>query len=149
DKGYADNPIGVLYKTIPQHVFHALGYTVANTSIRQEPILSEIPMHLALFDEPIPAGHSIGMRIVCDCETKEGVTAKAEIELRLFQPGEVEHMLWSVKGRPEITIRTVRNDSAHATAGCLFNRIPDVMKARPGVVLISEMGPLKHSALIS
>jgi 2,4-diaminopentanoate dehydrogenase len=148
DKGYGNNPIGVLYKTIPQHVFHALGYTVSNTTVRLEPVMFDVPVHLALFEEPIPVGQSVGTRIICDCETNEGVTAKAEIELRLFQKGEVEHMLWAVKGRPEISIRVERNDSAHATAGCLFNRIPDVVKAPPGIVLISQMGPLKHTALV-
>jgi 4-hydroxy-tetrahydrodipicolinate reductase len=147
-RGYADNPIGLLYKTIPQHVFHALGYTVTNTTVRLEPVVFDVPMVLALFEEPIPAGHCVGTRIICECKTKEGPTAKAEIELRLFHEGEVEYMMWNMKGRPEITIRVERNDSAHATAGCLFNRIPDVIKAPPGVVLISQMGPLQHTALI-
>ena len=148
DKGYATNSFGLLYKTIPQHIFHAIGYTVTNTSIRVEPIVFDVPMNFHLFEEPIPAGYSVGIRIICDCETKEGVTAKVEIEIRLCHEGEVEHMLWSVKGRPEINIRVERNDSAHVTAGCLFNRIPDVIGARPGIVLISEMGPLKHTALV-
>jgi 2,4-diaminopentanoate dehydrogenase len=148
DKGYENNPIGILYKTIPQHVFHAIGYTVTNTSVRLEPVVFDVPMQLALFEEPIPAGHCVGTRIICDCATREGVTARVEAELRLFREGEIEHMLWSVKGRPEITIRVERNDSAHATVGCLFNRLLDVINAPPGIVLISQMGPLKHTALM-
>ena len=110
--------------------------------------VNTIPMHLGLFEEPIPAGHSVGTRIICDCATKEGPTAKAEIELRLFREGEIEHMFWSVKGRPEISVRIERNDSAHATAGCLFNRIRDVINAPAGIMLISQMGPLKHTTLV-
>ena len=66
----------------------------------------------------------------------------------VVRPGEVEHMLWTVEGRPSLTITTERRDSAHATAGSFFNRIPDVIAAPPGIVTISEMGPLKHTALI-
>jgi 4-hydroxy-tetrahydrodipicolinate reductase len=67
--------------------------------------------------------------------------------LRLFREGEVEHMFWSLDGKPVSSIRTEREDSGHATAACLFNRIPDVVAARPGIVLLSEMGPMKHTAL--
>jgi 4-hydroxy-tetrahydrodipicolinate reductase len=148
DEGYDKNPIATLYKTISQHVFHALGYTIGETTVRIEPVIFDIPMPLALFEKPIPAGDCVGTRIIVDCATKEGPTAKSEIELRLFKEGEIEHMFWQVKGRPEISYRVERNDSAHATAACLFNRVPDILKAQPGVVLISQMGPLKHTALI-
>ncbi len=147
DRGYGKNPMALLYKTIPQHVFHALGYTWTNASVRLEPVLFDIPVKLHLFEDPIKPGTTVGTRIIVDVETKEGPTARAEIELRLFKEGEVEHMYWAVKGRPEINIRVERNDSAHATAACLFNRIPDLLKAPPGIALISQMGPLKQSAL--
>jgi hypothetical protein len=67
--------------------------------------------------------------------------------LRAFKEGELEHMFWSVDGKPRTRVRTERSDPAHATAACLFNRIPDVIAAPPGIVLISQMGPLKHTAL--
>ena len=79
-----------------------------------------------------------------DVTTREGVTARAEIELRLFAPGEVEHMAWAVDGLPVTRIRTEREDSFEASAACLFARIPDVAAARPGIVLLSEMGPIRH-----
>jgi 2,4-diaminopentanoate dehydrogenase len=147
DKGYGENPMALLYKTIPQHVLHALGYTWTDVNIRLEPVVFDIPVTLRLFEEPFRPGTTMGTRIIIDVGTEEGPTARAEIELRLLKEGEVEHMYWAVKGRPEINVRVERNDSAHATAGCLFNRIPDVINAPPGIALISSMGPLRHSAL--
>jgi hypothetical protein len=41
-----------------------------------------------------------------------------------------------------------RLDAAHATAANLFNRIPDVIAARPGIVPVFELGPLKPTALL-
>jgi 4-hydroxy-tetrahydrodipicolinate reductase len=95
-----------------------------------------------------PSGICVGTRIIGEIDTEEGVTARAEIELRLFQDGEVEHMFWEVDGKPKTRVRVERDDSAHATAANLFNRIPDVLAARAGVVTVSELGPLKTTALV-
>lgn len=136
------------YRTINEHVLSALGYSVAGSDVRIEPVVWDAPVESALMETVIPAGRCVGTRIVADTKTREGVTAKLEMELRLFRPGEVEHMSWSVDGMPRTRIRVERSDSAHATAASLFNRIPDVLAARPGVVLISELGPPRPSALL-
>ena len=136
------------YKTIPEQVLWALGYTIANTRVRVEPVLFDKPVESAFMEATYPAGICVGTRIVGEIETKEGVTAKAEIELRLFRPGEIEHMFWEVNGKPVTRIRAERDDSAHATAANLFNRIPQIVAAQPGIVVVSQMGPLQHTALI-
>jgi 2,4-diaminopentanoate dehydrogenase len=124
----------------------ALGYTITNTRAYIEPVVFDISLNNSLMGV-IPAGHCAGTRIIGEIETKEGVTARTEIELRAFKEGELEHMFWSVDGKPRTRVRTERSDPAHATAACLFNRIPDVIAAPPGIVLISQMGPLKNTAL--
>jgi 4-hydroxy-tetrahydrodipicolinate reductase len=146
-KGFPNDPMCVSYKTIPEHVLAALGYTITNTWARIEPVIFDSPHYSEILAKTIPAGDCVGTRIVCRIDTKQGVTAKANIELREFHEGEVEHMFWSVEGLPRNSIRTERRDSAHATAANLFNRIPDVIAARPGIVLVSQMGPLKNTAL--
>ena len=93
-------------------------------------------------------GTRVGTRILADVGTREGVTAHAKIELRAFKPGEVEHMFWAVDGMPHTRVRIERDDSAHATASNLFNRIPQIIAAPPGIVLVSQMGPLKTTAVI-
>lgn len=135
------------YKTIPEHVLHAAGYTITDTRVKVEPVLFDQPVTSALMNATYPPGTCVGTRIIGEIDTKEGVTAKAVIELRLFQPGEQEHMFWEVDGKPRTRVRVERDDSAHATAANLFNRIPDIIAAQPGIVLVSQMGPLKTSAL--
>ncbi|MET0657425.1 MAG: hypothetical protein ABW110_04615 [Steroidobacteraceae bacterium] len=136
------------YKTIPEHVLAALGYSIVENRVRLEPVTLDAPLFCALLERDIPAGDCVGTRVVVEVDTKEGVTGKAVIEVRIFKPGEVEHMYWVVDGKPVSRIRTERDDSAHATAACLFNRIPDVIAAPPGIVLLSQMGPLKPTALL-
>ena len=143
------NRIVTVYKTIPEHVLHALGYTITADRVRVEPCTFEEPCHCSLLERIIPAGDCVGTRIVAEIETKQGVTAKAHIELRLFRDGEVENMFWSVNGMPHTQVRVERDDSGHATASCLFNRIPDVIAARAGIVLVSELGPMRPTSLTS
>jgi 4-hydroxy-tetrahydrodipicolinate reductase len=144
--GFMDDPMAVSYKTIPEQVLWAQGYTITKTSSRIEPVVTEEPLYSELLATTIPAGHVLGTRIIGEIETKEGVTARADIELRIFRPGEVEHMFWEVDGLPRSRIRVEREDSAHATGANLFNRIPDVIAAAPGIVVVSQMGPLKTTA---
>jgi 4-hydroxy-tetrahydrodipicolinate reductase len=136
------------YKTIPEHVLAALGYTIADSRVRVEPVVFDTPLNSDFMGSTISAGVCVGTRIVAEIETREGVTARAEVELRLFREGEIEHMFWSVDGLPRTRVRVERDDSAHATAANLFNRIPQIIDAPPGIVLVSQLGPLRHSALV-
>ena len=82
----------------------------------------------------------VGVRTRLEVTTVEGVVATASIEQRMFLPGDVEHMVWEVQGTPRNRVRVERLDSADATAGNLFNRIPDII-APPGIVPVTELGP--------
>ncbi len=146
--GLPQSRLLISYKTIPEHVLAAVGYTITDARARIEPVIWDQPVHSELMGGTVPAGICVGTRIVCDVSTREGVTARAEIELRLFREGEVEHMFWSVDGKPRTRVRVERDDSALATAANLFNRIPQIIAAPAGIVLVSQLGPLHHTALL-
>jgi hypothetical protein len=146
ERGYGRSPLAISYKTIPEQVLTTLGFRVTDTRVQVEPVVFDDDVPNPWNGSIVPAGHCVGTRIIAEIFTAQGTTARAEIELRLFREGETEHMLWVVDGKPRTRIRTERLDSAHATAACLFNRIPDVIAAPPGIVLITQMGPLKSTA---
>jgi len=135
--------LGELYKGIPAHVMHALGYTITKVTERREPVLSDQPVWCGTLNRRLEPGTSLGLRIIASVETQEGPTASAHIELRILSPGETEHMMWTVDGRPASKIRVDRADGVHSSAACMVNRIPDVIAAARGVRLISELGPLR------
>jgi 4-hydroxy-tetrahydrodipicolinate reductase len=135
--------LGELYKGIPAHVMHALGFTLKKVSERREPVLSEQPVWCRTLNRFLEPGASLGMRIIASVETAEGPTANAHIELRLLADGESENMMWAVEGRPPSKIRVDRADGVHTSAACMVNRIPDVIAASPGIRLISQLGPLR------
>lgn len=66
-------------------------------------MLLEHATYSSALGREVAAGDSTGTRIV-EVETEEGVTAWADIEVRLFTPGEVERMTWKVNGEPECSV---------------------------------------------
>jgi 2,4-diaminopentanoate dehydrogenase len=135
--------IGGLYRLIPHHVLHALGYTVTRVTEDREPVLSDQPVYCRLLDRHLEPGVCLGIRIVSRVETAEGVTATTHIELRILPKGETEHMMWSINGMPASKIRIDRTNAVHTSAACMVNRVPDVIAAPPGVQLVSQLGVLK------
>jgi 4-hydroxy-tetrahydrodipicolinate reductase len=137
-----------IYSTVLQQVLAAVGYTVTKTTVRVEPVLYDKPIPCPLLGRDIEPGECAGSLAISEVETREGVTGRGENDARLYWPGEVgEQMRWAVDGRPVARITMEREDNAHATAACLFNRIPDVIAAPPGIVTCSQLGPMKHTAL--
>jgi 4-hydroxy-tetrahydrodipicolinate reductase len=135
--------LGELYKGIPAHVMHALGYTITRVTERREPVLSAQPVWSRILNRSLEPGITLGLKIIASVETKEGPTATAHVELRILAPDETEHMMWTVDGRPASKIRVDRSDGVHTSAACMVNRIPDVIAASPGVRLISDFQPLR------
>lgn len=144
-----NNPgkVGGLYKTIPDHVLNALGYTVTEVREYREPVIFDKPVYCQLLERDLQPGECAGTRIVIEVQTQEGVSARADIELRLFEDSEVEHMAWSVDGKPSAKVTVERDDSAYMSAASMFNRINDVIAAPAGVKVVSELGLMQHSAL--
>jgi 2,4-diaminopentanoate dehydrogenase len=135
--------IGGLYRLIPHHVLHALGFNVTQVTEDREPVLSAEPVYCRLLDRHLEPGICLGIRIVARVETAEGVTATTHIELRILPKGETEHMMWSINGMPASKIRVDRTNAVHTSAACMVNRVPDVIAAPAGVRLVSELGVLK------
>lgn len=146
-QGMDKNPFAAQYTSMLKHVLSALGYTIKNSKQYAEPSVFDHPVEFRKFDIHVPAGYCVGTRCVSETETEEGVTARVEADVRFRLDHETEHMFWEVNGLPTTRLRTERDDSGHATASSLFNRIPDIIAAEPGVVKVTELGPLKHTAL--
>jgi 4-hydroxy-tetrahydrodipicolinate reductase len=135
--------IGGLYKTVPHHVLPAMGLDVTNIVEQITPILSDTPVYCDLLDQMLDPGTCLGTRILTEVYTSQGITAMSVNELRILADDETEFMMWEIEGRPSTKIRVDRSEPVHSSAACMVNRIPDVIKASPGIRLISELGPLR------
>jgi 4-hydroxy-tetrahydrodipicolinate reductase len=147
EKGIDKSPLAHAYKTVPEMVLAALGYTILESTATVEPVVYDEPVKTWYVPEGyFAAGLCMGVSIKTRTTTKEGVVGTALVDSRMPRPGEVEHMYWQVEGKPRTRTMVERLDSAHATAANLFNRIPDIIAAPPGIQLVSQMGPLKSTA---
>ncbi|MCB2074070.1 MAG: hypothetical protein H6917_13865 [Novosphingobium sp.] len=147
ERGIDRNQAALAKKTIPEMVLRALGYTILESTASVEPVVYDVPVKTRFVPEgEFPPGLVMGVRFHCRTTTEEGVTGTGLVDQRMFLPGDVEHMHWEVEGTPRNRLRVERLDSADATAGNLFNRIPDIIAARPGIVPVYEMGPLTPTA---
>lgn len=146
-KGIDRNAAALAKKTIPEMVLRALGYTIIESTATIEPVVYDVPVKTRYVPEGyFAAGLCMGVRFRCKTTTEEGVIGTGMVEQRMFLPGDIEHMYWEIDGTPRNRTRVERLDSAAATAGNLFNRLPDIIAARPGIVPVYEMGPLKSTA---
>ena len=136
-----------IYKTVPHQVLWALGYEVTDVTEEREPILDAEPVFSHALAANIEPGICLGTRITTRVGTREGVTATSINELRVLKPGEKEHMVWEVQGRPETVVTVDRTDSMHSSAACMVNRVPDVLAADPGIRVISQLGPMRPQVL--
>jgi len=138
-----------MYLVFPQFVMSALGYTVTSCTEAMEPVVLDRDFYCKSLEREIAAGLCAGMRSAITVHTAQGVTATVHSEARvLFREGEVEHMMWKVEGTPSAGITITREDSSYMTAASAFNRIRDVIAAPPGIQLITQLGPMQHSALV-
>ncbi|MET0657423.1 MAG: hypothetical protein ABW110_04605 [Steroidobacteraceae bacterium] len=122
-------------------VLQHYGYTVTHVKLRQEPVVFAESVYCKEVDQEVAAGRCVGTRVIIDVDTKEGVSAHNQFEYRLFRSGEVEAGTWKINGSPGMQVTVAREDSHISSATSLLNRVPDVLRAKPGIVTIMEMGP--------
>ena len=140
----------MFYKQIPTLALTALGYTVADCTYRQEPVILDRPFYSKLLKRELPKGSCAGLRTIVEATTKEGVTATAQADSRvLYIEGETEHTMWEVKGNLISPKVRIERDNGHVMqALSMFNRIKDVIAAPPGLMLNCQFpGPMKHLAI--
>lgn len=130
-------------------VLQKLGYHVAAVRKYDEPIVADESLWSPHSQREFAAGLVIGTRNNVEVTTVEGVIGKAHMEYRLFKPGEAELLRWDINGLPGLSITVERKDTANLSAAALFNRIPDVLAAKPGIVEITRLGPPTSTALAS
>ncbi|MDE2648840.1 MAG: hypothetical protein OSB31_10400 [Paracoccaceae bacterium] len=143
-----ESPLAGFHTGNVLHVLYQLGFKVRKINEHNEAIFFDEPIYCKALDKTLDPSITVGTRIVSEVETEEGITATLHTELRLLLPSEQEYVEWSVDGMPDCSIKVVRRNSVYHSASTLFNRIPDVMSARPGLQLCSDLGPMKHTALI-
>ena len=130
-----------IYRVFFEQVARSTGLQIHSVEERLEPVTARQPLFCPALQGNIAPGMVIGTRFRTDITFKCGVYASASNELRLFEPGEQERLIWTIDGAPPARVVLMELDSYQGTVAPLVNRIPDVLAAPPGIVTIDHLGP--------
>ena len=128
----------------PSWSLRKLGYTVAGSDATAEPVVYDVPVETRL----VPEGHFEAGRVRRACarasrsRPPRASWPRPRSSSACSSPATSSTWSGRCEGTPRNRIRVERLDSAEATAGNLFNRIPDIIAAPPGIVPVTELGPL-------
>lgn len=126
-----------------------LGLSAADVSSQVSPVLADEPTFCESLNRMIEPGHMLGTIDSTEIATKEGPRFKLEMEGRVYREGEADINEWRVRGEPELLLRNDRVPYRFTTCSSLVNRIPDVIRAEPGLVSLDRLGKpsYKHGVL--
>ncbi len=131
-----------IYRIFLVQVVESLRLTITSLNEHQKPVKSDEVMHSRALGRDIQPGLCVGMRTVISIETAEGISATAEIDLRLAADGEAEGLKWQIDGEPQAEMVLSGIDTGHATASSVVNRIPYVLAAPAGLITTDQMPPM-------
>ena len=123
-----------------------LDLTIKSIDQRTEPLTGEKDVYCGCLDKTIPAGRTIGRTQITDIETWQGVKLHGEEVSKVYLEGEVDEVIWSIKGEPDTHVRNDRVATRFQTCTQMVNRIPDVINSEPGYVTVNELPMLRYRA---
>lgn len=119
-----------------------LGLTIISQTQKCVPQTYKEDIYSSTLDMTIKAGDATGMSAVVTTETKEGITIESECIGKVYAPDEFDKNVWTVEGEPTTTITVERPATVELTCATVVNRIPDIIKAKPGYVTTEQIGDL-------
>ena len=136
---------------LPSYMWNTNGWLVDKlglTTIKQTqkcvPTTNNQDIHSTTLNMDIKAGNATGMSAVVTTLTKEGITITSECIGKVYSNDDFDKNEWTIIGEPNTTIVVNRPQTVELTCATVVNRIPDLINARPGFVLTSEMDELKY-----
>lgn len=119
-----------------------LGLTITSQTQKCVPQTYKEDLHSTTLGMTIKAGDATGMSAVVTTQTEEGITIESECIGKVYAPEEFDKNVWTVEGEPTTTITVERPATVELTCATIVNRIPDVIKAKPGYVTTEKLGDL-------
>ena len=92
----------------------------------------------------VKVGDATGMSAVVTTTTKEGITIESECIGKVYSKDDYDKNEWTVYGEPDTTITVARPATVELTCATIVNRIPDVIKSKPGYIPTSQLGELNY-----
>ena len=120
-----------------------LGLNVINQSQKCVPTTHNEDIESSTLNMTVKAGDATGMSAIVTTTTEEGITLETECIGKVYAKEDVDTNKWTVYGEPNTTLLITEPNTVELTCATIVNRIPDVIKSKPGFVPTSQMGELK------
>lgn len=121
-----------------------LGLTFKSQTQKCIPTFNNEDIHSSTLDMVVKAGNATGMSAVVTTETEEGIIIESECIGKVYSEKDFDKNEWTIYGEPDTTVVINRPATVELTCATIVNRIPDVINAKSGFVLTSQMDELKY-----
>lgn len=121
-----------------------LGLTVKSQSQKCVPETYKEDIKSSTLGMTIKAGDATGMSAVVTTITEEGITLETKCVGKVYAPDEFDRNEWTIVGEPDTTITVQRPSTVELTCASVVNRLPDLIKSKPGFVPTSSMDDLTY-----
>ena len=108
------------------------------------PTFNDEDIHSETLNMTIEKGMATGMSAVVTTETEEGIIIESECIGKVYSKNDFDKNEWTIYGEPNTTVVINRPNTVELTCATIVNRIPDVINAKSGFVLTSQMDELKY-----
>lgn len=121
-----------------------LGLTVKRQTQKCIPQTYKDDIYSSTLNMTVKSGDATGMSAVVTTETEEGIIIESECIGKVYGPDEFDKNIWTVEGEPTTTVVVEKPNTVELTCGAIVNRIPDVIKSKPGYIPTEEFGELNY-----
>ena len=125
-----------------------LGLTIKSQTQKCVPQTYKEDIYSSTLNMTVKAGDATGMSAVVTTETEDGILIETECIGKVYAPDEFDRNVWTVEGEPTTTITVEKPATVELTCATIVNRIPDVLKAKPGYIPTEQMGDLSFKKTI-
>ena len=125
-----------------------LGLTVKRQSQVTVPTTHTDDIYSTTLNMNVKKGDATGMSAIVTTETMEGIIIESECIGKVYSKDDYDKNEWTIYGEPNTTITVARPATVELTCATIVNRIPDVINAKPGFILTSQMNEIKYQKTI-
>ena len=104
-----------------------------------EPIIIDKDLYCRALNRNIPAGDLIGSIAKTELITEENIKISCSFISKLKEENDTAYSKWNIKGIPNITSTIDDMHGEVTTTTSVINRIPDIMKAKPGFITVNDL----------
>ena len=121
-----------------------LGLNVKRQTQKTVPTTYKKDLFSSTLDMTIKKGDATGMSAIVTTQTEEGITIESECIGKVYSKEDFDKNEWTIYGEPNTTITVNMPATVELTCATIVNRLPDVINAKPGFILTSQMDELRY-----